>query len=133
MALRYRASGLEQDEDFKRASRRLFSWTVGLHFRRQRLSDAACAGAACAGNSLVPQPGQKWPGFFVREECTRTPRPLIVACMSVLAFSFWSVHIEAWHIANDGHLIFNALDVGPQEWLRFQRKTIPMRQAIPGE
>ncbi len=42
-------------------------------------------------------------------------------------------NIEAWHIANDGHPIFNALDAGPRGWLRFQRKTIPMRQATPGE
>jgi hypothetical protein len=53
--------------------------------------------------------------------------------MSALAFLFRPVHIEAWHIANDGHPVFNALDVGPQERLRFQRKTIPMRQAIRGE
>jgi len=43
------------------------------------------------------------------------------------------VHIEAWRIANDGHRIFNALDVEPEERLRFQRKIIPMRQAIPAE
>jgi len=53
--------------------------------------------------------------------------------MSALAFLFRLAHIEALCIANDGYLIFNALDVGLQEWLRFQRKTTPMRQAIPGE
>ena len=56
----------------------------------------ACAGAACAGNSLVPQPGQQWPGFFVRERFTRTPRRIPAgdnwnACRLILRKSLYRV------------------------------------------
>ncbi len=52
--------------------------------------------------------------------------------MNVLEFSFWPVHIEAWHIANDGHLIFNALDVGPQERAAFSEEDHPYETGDTG-
>ena len=70
--LRFGLSPATSDDPFNRktparpATTGLFRAGGQLAFPASAPISRACAGTACAGNSLVPQPGQKWPGFFVR-------------------------------------------------------------------